>query len=91
MPENLADLILALAILAPVVGALTGTVRRAGSGRTAMISTAVALVAAAAVVVAAGADAPAAWSLDRRLLVEADRLGALLLVFVLSATVVVQA
>ena len=91
MPENLADLILALAILAPLVGGLASTVRMARSGRTAMISTAVALVAAAAVVVAAGADAPAAWSLDRRLLVEADRLGALLLVFVLSATVVVQA
>lgn len=91
MPENLADLILALAILAPLVGGLASTVRMARSGRASMISTAVALVAAAVVVVAAGADAPAAWSLDRRLLVEADRLGALLLVFVLSATVVVQA
>jgi NAD(P)H-quinone oxidoreductase subunit 5 len=91
VPEKLADLVLALAVLAPVVGALTSTVRRARSGRTAMISTAVALVAAAVVLVAAGADAPAAWSFDGRLLVEADRLGALLLVFVLSATVVVQA
>lgn len=91
MPENLADLILALAILAPLVGGLASTVRMARSGRASMISTAVALVAAAVVVVAAGADAPAAWSLDGRLLVEADRLGALLLVFVLSATVVVQA
>ncbi len=91
MPDILTAAALALAVLAPLVGALASPVGAARSGRTAMISTAVALVAAAVVLVAAGSDDPAAWTVDGRLLVEADRLGALLLAFVLSATLVVQA
>lgn len=83
-------MLLAVAVLTPAAGGLATIVPAARSGRSATISTAVALVAAAAVVVGAGLGEAASWSVGGRLLVQADRLGSLLLVFVLAATLVVQ-
>jgi NADH:ubiquinone oxidoreductase subunit 5 (subunit L)/multisubunit Na+/H+ antiporter MnhA subunit len=91
VPELPADLLLAIAVAAPGVGGVLSLLRTGRSGRTATVTTAVALLAAAVVIVLAGADRPVSWSWDGRLLVEADRLGALLLAFVLAATLVVQA
>ena len=90
MPDA-SDVLLALAVLAPAVGGATTLLRGARSGRVSMMMTAVALGAAAVIVVAGRRGSPASWSWNGRLLVEADRLGALLLAFVLSATLVVQA
>ncbi len=90
MPDILLDALFGLALAAPAVGALLTALTAARSGRTARTSTAVALVAAAVVLVVSSGS-PITWSFGERLLVESDRLGSLLLVFVLSATLVVQA
>ena len=91
MPDQFFDLILLIAVVAPALGGALSTVPSMRSGRWAVTSTAVALVAAAVVVVVAGGSTAPSWQVDGRLLVGADRLGALLLVFVLAATLVVQA
>lgn len=85
------DVLLAVAVLAPAVGGLLSVVLPPRSGRVASSATALALLAAAVVVVRAGQDEPASWASGDRLMVEADRLGALLLAFVLAATSLVQA
>ncbi len=84
------DVLLAVAVLAPAAGGLLSVVLPPRSGRVASSATALALLAAMVVVVRAGQDEPASWASGDRLLVEADRLGALLLAFVLAATLVVQ-
>lgn len=81
---------LALAVGAPVVGGLMTLSGPGRSGRSAVLGTGAGVVAAITVLVAAGADRPATWGPVGRPLVEADRLGALLLTFVLLATLVVQ-
>ena len=91
MSDTILELILLVAIAAPALGGALSTIPPLASGRWATMSTAVALLAAAVIVVAAGGSASPSWEIDGRLMVEADRLGALLLLFVLAATLVVQA
>lgn len=89
--SEFAPVALAVALTAPLVGGLTTLVPAARSGRTSVVGTSVALLAATGVLVAAALDRPATWVVDGRTLVQADRLGSLLLVFVLAAAAVVQA
>ncbi len=90
MLQQLAAPVLLLALTAPVVGAMTALHRSGRSGQRTTGATAVALFAAVVVLMAAAAGDGARWVVSDRLLVEADRLGALLLVFVLGAALVVQ-
>jgi NADH:ubiquinone oxidoreductase subunit 5 (subunit L)/multisubunit Na+/H+ antiporter MnhA subunit len=88
--RQLAAPVLLLAVTAPVVGAAATQLRSGRTGRRAAVATALGLLAAVVVLAAAALDESARWVVDGRLLVEADRLGALLLVFVLGSALVVQ-
>ncbi len=83
-------LFLALALTLPALGGLATAGRRRRSGRAATWSTATALLAAVVLLVSTGFGDVASWSLGDQLVLQADRLGVLLLVFVLAATAVVQ-
>ena len=83
-------LLLALALVLPALGGLATAARPFRSGRGAAGSTTVALLAAVVLLVATGFGDIASWSLGDRPVLQADRLGVLLLVFVLAATAVVQ-
>lgn len=90
MLRTVLDLLLLVTLSAPALGGLA-TLRSADrSGRLAVTSTALASGSALVLTVAAGFDRSASWSFDDRLLIQVDRLGALLLVFVLTSTLVVQ-
>jgi NADH:ubiquinone oxidoreductase subunit 5 (subunit L)/multisubunit Na+/H+ antiporter MnhA subunit len=90
MLDAVTTLALAVAVGAPVIGGLISAQGAGRSGRAAVMGTGVGVVAAVTVLVASAADRPATWGSADRPLVEADRLGALLLVFVLLAALVVQ-
>ena len=84
-------LLLVVSVLGPAVGGLAALRDRRGTGLIAVRATAAAGAAGVLVAIASGFDHAGSWSSGGRLLVDVDRIGALLLVFVLLATLVAQA
>ena len=91
MPRSALNILLVVAVLGPVLGGLAATLPRLRSGRVAVVGSTVAVAAATIVAATSGVGTPASWSVGSRLLVEVDRLGGLLMVFVVAVTLLVQA
>ena len=88
--RTISDVLLAATVILPAAGGLATLRPAGGSGRIAVRATAVACAFGVVVVAGSSLDRFPSWSLNDRLLVEVDPLGALLLVFVLASTLVVQ-